>query len=72
MELGALRDVFEVIDDSRRIEVDRQFFQFDAMNGNLKEACNSCGAGVFATWGSEGKRFQLGQGHGKVGDIVIV
>ena len=42
------------------------------MNGNLKETNNSCGAGVFGTRDTERERLQLREGHGKVGDIVIV
>ena len=42
------------------------------MNGNRKEASDRCGTGIFVTWISEEEGVQSRQGHGELGDVVIV
>ena len=49
MESRDLQDVPEITNDVRGVEVDRQFLQHDAMDGDGKEAGDSCRASVFVT-----------------------
>jgi len=41
------------------------------MNGNRKEASDSCDAGIFGTRGSKEEILDLREGHGELGDIII-
>ena len=72
-ELGVLRDSLEIPNDIRSAEVDLQRFQLEAIDGNRKEASDSCEADVFETRVvSEEKRLQPRQGHCGVGKIDVV
>jgi len=58
--------------DGCGVEVDQQTSQFEAANGNRKEASDCRGAGIFEAWASEGKGLEPGESHNELGDIVIV
>ena len=53
---GDLQDLPEITNDVRGVEVDRQFLQHDAMDGDGEEAGDSCRASVFVTWACEEER----------------
>ena len=72
LESRVLRDVPQIVDDVRGVEVDHQLLQLAAMNGNRKEAGDSRETGVFETRVSEEKRLQLSQGHNEFSDVTVV
>jgi len=67
-----LCDVLEILNNVCGVEMDQQIHQLEATNGNRKEASNCRGAGVFEARASEGKRLESRQGHGELGNIVVV